>query len=190
MSLYNTYTGTDAQKEIINNWFLTNPLTDDKSLGYLTEWAHHRVKTWGPKAKTFGFVFKQNKELPELIKTFIFEKALAGGQICASEWIENFPGFPEGISGIGLAEKMKVQAKNCGAELVEENAASITRQGNSFIVKTDGSEQYSALSVIVATGARPKRLGIKGEEEFIGKGISYCATCDGPLFKEKTVAIS
>ena len=73
MSLYNTYTGTDAQKEIINNWFLTNPFTDDKSLGYLTEWAQHRIKTWGPKAGTFGFVFKQNKELPKLIKTFIFE---------------------------------------------------------------------------------------------------------------------
>jgi len=73
MSLYSEYTGTDAQKDTIINWLLNNPLTDEKSLGYLTEWAQQRVRSWGSKAGTFGFVFKQNKELPTLIKTFIFE---------------------------------------------------------------------------------------------------------------------
>lgn len=125
----------------------------------------------------------------EMLSTLLLEKAQSGGLAATTELVENYPGFPQGISGMELMDRFRKQAARFGAKIVEfESVNSLTRQKNSIKVQTD-KQQYSAYAVIVASGSVPKKLGIPGEEEFKGKGVSYCATCDGPLFKDKDVAV-
>jgi thioredoxin reductase (NADPH) len=116
-----------------------------------------------------------------------------------SDWIENFPGFDEGIAGQELSQKMKEQTIACGAKLAEEEIKKIGtvptqsifnhRDCPYFFIETSEKKEYKALAVVIATGAQPKKMGIPGEEKFAGKGVSYCATCDAPLFKDKTVVV-
>jgi len=114
--------------------------------------------------------------------------------------IENFPGLDNGISGVELAEKMRRQAAACGAEIIEDQIKEIRpvaakcmqaseKCRREFLLKTTGGKEYQALAVIVAAGAEARKLGVPGEDEFIGRGVSYCATCDAPLFKQKTVVV-
>lgn len=110
-----------------------------------------------------------------------------GGQLMTTTEVENYPGFIDGILGPELMERMLKQAEKFGAKIVYENATRIEKK-EKFIVYTHQS-QYFGKSVIVATGASPKKLGIKGEEEFWGKGVSSCATCDGAFFRNKVVAV-
>jgi thioredoxin reductase (NADPH) len=103
--------------------------------------------------------------------------------------VENFPGFPEGISGLELAERLEGQARN---QMVNITCAEVTLleiQGKELIVETNGREKFSASAVIICCGTRRRKLLIPGEEELIGKGVSYCATCDGPLFSGKKVTV-
>ena len=111
-----------------------------------------------------------------------------GGQLMNTTDIENFPGFPEGIPGPKLMQDMITQAKRFDAEIRFENATSVETDGDIKIVKTANSE-YKAKSVIVATGATPRRLNIPGEDKFYGRGVSTCATCDGAFYRDKIVAI-
>ena len=149
----------------------------------------------GPAGLTAGIYLGRAR-----LKTIIFEKALTGGQMAISELIENFPGFPDGVSGAELAENMKKQAIACGSSIVEEEIKDIKKISvkcrqqsekcfNNFTLKTLDAKEYAAQAVIIAAGAHPKKLGVPGEDVFIGRGVSYCATCDAPLFKEKTVAV-
>lgn len=138
----------------------------------------------GPAGLTAGIYLGRAR-----LRAVIFEKLLAGGQMAVSEWIENFPGFLEGIGGLELAEKMRSQALKCGAEIIEEEIVQLKKENNGFILKTGENKQYQALAVIIASGARPKSLGAPGEKEFAGRGVSYCATCDAPLFKGKSVVV-
>jgi len=143
----------------------------------------------GPAGLTSGIYLGRAR-----LKTVIFEKAIAGGQMAISEWIENYPGFSEGISGQDLSMKMREQAVKCGAEIVEEEivelgAGSLEPGAKGFILKTAGLKEYQALAVVIAAGAVPRKMNVPGEEEFVGRGVSYCATCDAPLFKEKTVVV-
>lgn len=110
-----------------------------------------------------------------------------GGQIAKSPTIENFPGFEE-ISGVELIEKMLAQAKKYGAELAFEEVNSISKQNKLFAITTNKAKYFSK-AVILAFGKTPRTLDAKGEKEFLGKGVSYCATCDMPLFKNKIVAV-
>jgi thioredoxin reductase (NADPH) len=111
-----------------------------------------------------------------------------GGQIAITSDVENFPGF-DNILGPDLTEKMKAQAEKFGARLEYDEVTEVDfTRGSPFRVKTYGAE-YQAEAVIVTTGASAKRLGIPGEDEFIGKGVSYCATCDGFFFKNKDVLV-
>jgi thioredoxin reductase (NADPH) len=121
------------------------------------------------------------------MKTILLEKMGVGGQIILTEAVENYPGFSF-ISGPELMEKFEKHAEKFGVEIVYEEAKKIKSNGNSHIVVTDDNE-YETISVIVATGSTPKKLGVPGEEKFIGKGVSFCAVCDGPFFKEKEVAV-
>ncbi|MCL0100832.1 thioredoxin-disulfide reductase [Peptococcaceae bacterium] len=122
------------------------------------------------------------------IDTVLIEREMPGGQAATTEQIENYPGFPGGISGSELSIKMAEQVKEFGCEIVYSDVENIEREENAFRIKHLNGE-IIAKSVIVATGAKPIMLGIKGEQEFHGRGVSYCATCDGAFFRDKKVAV-
>ncbi|MFQ5868388.1 MAG: thioredoxin-disulfide reductase [Candidatus Zixiibacteriota bacterium] len=122
-----------------------------------------------------------------MLKTLIIERYLPGGQVANTELIEDYPGF-ESISGAELATRMSEHAKKFGAEITSENASEIYCEGNDRMVVTD-EEKYKAPVVIIATGGQPRKLGVPGEEEFAGRGVSYCAICDGAFFKDQKIAV-
>lgn len=137
----------------------------------------------GPAGLTAG-IYTARAQL----KTLILERLMPGGQAALTEWVENFPGFDQGVSGAELMQKMEAQAKRFGVEILSEPVTGVDftqfpkqvfSNGKSFLSKT----------VIVATGTDPKRLNVPGENEFKGRGVSYCATCDGPFFKDKDVVV-
>jgi len=121
------------------------------------------------------------------LKTIMLEKELVGGQIALSDVIENYPGFPS-ISGAGLMEKFEAQARGLGLEIKLAEVSEIVADKGIQILKTSEGDMPTK-AVIVATGAKPRRLGAKGEVEYTGKGVSYCATCDGPFFKGLDVLV-
>ena len=122
------------------------------------------------------------------LRTGLVERMMGGASIINIEKIENFPGFPDGISGAELAPAVQEQAMNAGVRFVMGETASISRQGNYRIVSTDAGE-LGAKAVIVATGSTLRQLGIPGEEEYLGRGVSQCATCDGPLYIGEVVGV-
>lgn len=136
----------------------------------------------GPAGLTAG-IYAQRARL----KTILIEKQMVGGQIAVSDVIENYPGFPS-ISGAGLMEKFEEHAKGLGLKISFMDVQNITLDGNAKVLKTSEGE-LRAKAVIVATGARPRRLGVPGEKELTGKGVSYCATCDGPFFRNQRVMV-
>ena len=136
----------------------------------------------GPAGLTAG-IYAQRARL----KTLLLEKEMVGGQIAVSDVIENYPGFPS-ISGAELMEKFEQQARGLGLEIKLTDVIAVQKKGEEKIVKTSDGDLI-AKSVIVATGAKPRRLGIPGEKERTGKGVSYCATCDGPFFKGQKVIV-
>lgn len=111
-----------------------------------------------------------------------------GGQLMLTTFVENFPGFPEGILGPDLMQAMKKQAEHFGATFVQKNAEAVDFSKSPFEIKT-GEDKYLAKSVIIATGALTRWLGVQGEKELIGRGVSSCAPCDAPFFKGKKVAV-
>ena len=121
------------------------------------------------------------------LNTLVLEKSATGGQILVTDWIENYPGFPEGLSGADLVMKMAEQAKRFGVEIETNQVLSMqVTDAVKKIVLDDRTVTCKA--VILATGASPMKLGVPGEEEFYGKGISTCATCDAPFFRNSVVA--
>jgi thioredoxin reductase (NADPH) len=112
-----------------------------------------------------------------------------GGQISITNEVENYPGFPEGTTGPELVDLMQKQAERFGARLLIDEVTEVDfTKGSPFVVKTHG-DTFEADSVIVAVGASPRRLGVPGEENLIGRGVSFCATCDGFFFREKDVVV-
>ena len=126
------------------------------------------------------------------LKTLLMEGASTVSQITVTDLIENYPGIPEGINGFDLIERFKKQALQFGAEMVSGDAGTIVRTrwgGMEGWEVRAGGKSYGALAVIVATGAHWRRLGVSGEAAFIGKGVSFCATCDGPFYRDREVAV-
>jgi thioredoxin reductase (NADPH) len=121
------------------------------------------------------------------MKTVMVEKLGVGGQIALSDVIENYPGFPS-LSGGELMAKFEEHARGIGVEIRYTEVSAVVVDGDKRIVKTGGGD-IEATSVIVTTGAEPKRLGFAGESEFVGRGVSTCATCDGPFYRNKPVAV-
>ncbi len=122
------------------------------------------------------------------LDTVVLEKGLPGGQIAQTEEVENYPGFDEAVSGPELAQRMQRQAEKFGARIVMDDVHEVRREGDGFLVR--GLEaDYVAKAVIVATGATPRRLGVPGEDEFYGRGVSTCATCDGFFYRGKHVVV-
>jgi thioredoxin reductase (NADPH) len=120
-------------------------------------------------------------------RTVCVENYLPGGEIQNTEFVEDYPGF-EMISGPELAQKFEQQARKFGLEVVNDNVVEIYSDGRHKIVKGD-EDEYRAKAVIVATGGHPRKLGVPGEKELAGKGISYCALCDGAFFKDQVIAV-
>ncbi len=134
----------------------------------------------GPGGLTAGLYAGRAK-----MKVLLLEKAAPGGQIIVSDWIENYPGFPDGISGFDLGEKMKTHALNFGVTIETAEVKAVDFSGQEKKIElTD--KTITTKSVILAPGAAPRSLNV-GEEKFVGKGVSFCATCDAPFFKGKTV---
>ncbi len=118
----------------------------------------------------------------------MFERIAPGGQLATTEHVENYPGFPDGTSGFDLAFAMKQQADNFGAKTINEEVVAVDVTSTPKRIDT-AFGSYEASCIIVATGARPRKLGVPLEDELAGKGVSYCATCDGNFFRGKTVAV-
>lgn len=123
-----------------------------------------------------------------MLDTLILEKGAPGGQILMTDFIENYPGFPEGIAPVELMESFRKQAERFGAKIAIDTAKELQREGQLWKVLGSKSE-YITRAVIIATGANFRRLGVKGEGRFTGRGVSYCATCDGFFFRDKVVAV-
>lgn len=122
------------------------------------------------------------------LKTAIFEKAMVGGQINVTDEVENYPGFEEPISGFDLTDRMRKQAERFGTNFIDEEITAMGLEGLCKVIETSEGK-YRAKSVIICTGAHPRRLNVPGEERLTGRGVSYCATCDGALYRDKVVAV-
>ena len=126
----------------------------------------------------------------EGIDVLVIEKASVGGQIGVTQTLENYPGFDEGISGGELADRLGHQARKFGAEILEaQEVTSIARQGIYWVVETSDGSTYNSKAILMATGARYRRLNIPGEEELMGINVHFCATCDGAFYKGKKVLV-
>lgn len=120
--------------------------------------------------------------------TLILSGILPGGQLVNTTEVENYPGFEKGIMGPDLMIEMRKQTQRMGTTIVDDEVVNVDFRNSPFKVLT-GSEEYEGRAVIIATGANPRKLGLEGEQTFAGKGVSYCATCDGPFFKNQELIV-
>lgn len=138
----------------------------------------------GPAGLTAGLYCARAK-----LNTVLLEKGTLGGQIAITDLVENYPGFPDGISGKELIQRFKSQAERFGLQIVRKEVTGLSKNGKEIHLHLRTGEVVRSKAVIVASGASPRRLGVPGEEEFINRGVSYCATCDGPLFEGVPIAV-
>ncbi len=137
----------------------------------------------GPAGFTSGIYTSRAK-----LKTLIISGSLPGGQLMTTSEVENYPGFPNGIFGPELMMNMRQQAERFGTTVVDDEVLKVDFKNRPFLISTH-SESYEGRAILLCTGASPRKLGIDGEQEFGGKGVSYCATCDGPFFKGEEIAV-
>ncbi len=122
------------------------------------------------------------------LSTLLLEKLTPGGQIALTDVVENYPGFPEGITGPEISQRMEEQAKRYGTRVEYDEVNGIEKKNNHFKIKTGGTT-YQSKTVIVASGASYRNLNVPREKELTGRGVSYCATCDGAFFKDKEIIV-
>jgi thioredoxin reductase (NADPH) len=122
------------------------------------------------------------------LEPLVFVGPAFGGQIATTTEVENFPGFPNGLTGPELSAAMREQAERFGSRMVEESVESVDLSHRPFKLTT-AEKTYEVQSLIIATGASPRKLGVPGEDEFVGRGVSYCATCDGFFFRNKEIMV-
>jgi thioredoxin reductase (NADPH) len=137
----------------------------------------------GPAGLTAGLYCARSR-----FNTLLVEKGIIGGQITNAERVENYPGFPQGISGIELGQLIHEQATSYGLETLPAEVIKVVPGPRHNLVSTSEGD-FVAEAIIIASGSQFRKLGVPGEDKFVGRGVSYCATCDGPLFKGKTVAV-
>ena len=138
----------------------------------------------GPAGLTAGIYASRGQ-----LDTVILEKGLPGGQIAQTEDVENYPGFPEAVTGPELSQRMVDQAEKFGARILMEEVSSLERLADGRFRLAGYQQDYLARSVILATGANPRRLGVPGEDDFYGRGVSTCATCDGFFYRGRNVIV-
>ncbi len=137
----------------------------------------------GPGGLTAGLYTSRAR-----LNTLLIENALFGGQMTTTELIENYPGFPQGVTGDELSRLMEDQAKKFGMETATQEVVKVSLEGDMKVVQTHEST-YRCEALIIGTGTEYRRLGVPGEKELAGKGVSYCATCDGAFFKDSQVVV-
>jgi len=136
----------------------------------------------GPAGLTAGIYAARAR-----LNTLLIDKLALGGQILVTDWIENYPGFPEGLSGYELAQKLTEQARRFELQVETREVLSVDLSEPVKKIKLS-NRTIATHTIIIATGASPKKLGVPGENTFYGKGVSFCATCDAPFFKDRVVA--
>ncbi|MEW6262347.1 MAG: thioredoxin-disulfide reductase [Thermodesulfobacteriota bacterium] len=137
----------------------------------------------GPAGLTAGLYAARAR-----LKARLIEKLSPGGQILTTDWVDNYPGFPEGVSGFELVDRMRRQAERFGLEIEASEVVGLERRDRLIRVKLAEGELLTR-TLIVAAGSQPIKLGVPGELELTGKGVSYCATCDGPFYRNAIVAV-
>jgi len=147
---------------------------------------HHKliILGGGPAGLTAGLYAARAR-----MNHLLIEKGAEGGQVLLTDWIDNYPGFPEGISGFDLAEKMTAQAKRFELNFMFGNVLSMDIKTKPMRLELEDNSFLTCDSLIICTGAHPRSLNIPGEKEFTGKGVSYCATCDAPFYRNQRVAV-
>jgi len=126
----------------------------------------------------------------EDIKTILLEKGVVGGLAAITDQVDNYPGFPEGVTGLDLAEKLEKQAERFGADIQYGEVATISRnEDGGILVSTSDETKYQAKAVLIATGSDYKKIGVPGEEQYYGRGVHYCATCDGAFYRGKKIVV-
>ena len=138
----------------------------------------------GPAGLTAGIYAARDR-----LQVILVEKGVVGGQVLVTDWIDNYPGFPEGLSGSDLIEKMAAQAKRFELETKNANVVKVELTEAKKKLILESGEELTCQTLIICTGARPNKLGIPGEEELTGKGVSFCATCDGPFFRDQEILV-
>lgn len=136
----------------------------------------------GPAGLTAGLYAARAR-----LNVVLIEKAALGGQVIISDWVENYPGFPDGLNGFELMQRMADQAKRFGLTIETNEVISLDLTHPVKQINLS-DKTVTAHTIIIATGASPRKLGVPGEDTFSGKGVSFCATCDGPFFKDRVVA--
>jgi thioredoxin reductase (NADPH) len=138
----------------------------------------------GPAGLTAGMYAARAR-----LNAVLIEKGFSGGQVITTDWIENYPGFPDGISGPELGQKFDDHAVKFGLEKAYGNVTQLTTDGKVKRLIFEDGATLDAKAVIIATGANPMQLGVQGEDEYRGKGVSYCATCDGAFFRNRKICV-
>jgi thioredoxin reductase (NADPH) len=137
----------------------------------------------GPAGLTAGLYTSRSR-----LQTLLIEIGLLGGQMTTTEIIENYPGFPQGITGDELSRQMEEQAKRFGLEVISEEAVDVSSEGELKVIQANGTT-YRCKTLIICTGNEWRKLGVPGEKEFAGRGVSYCATCDGAFFRDSQIVV-
>lgn len=138
----------------------------------------------GPAGLTAGLYAARNK-----LRCILVEKGALGGQVLTTDWVDNYPGFVEGATGFELVERMSAHAARFDLQTMYANITSFDLKGEIKVLHLENEKKLTAQSIIICTGGSPGKLNIPGEREFAGKGVSYCATCDGPFYKEQDIAV-
>lgn len=137
----------------------------------------------GPAGLTAGMYAARSR-----LQVVLLEKLAPGGQVLTTHWVENYPGFPEGVSGSGLMQAMRLQAEKSGMVLQRRDVSGVELSGGTKLIHT-ATGTLEARTVILCTGAQPRKLEVPGERPYTGKGVSYCATCDGPFFEDLPIVV-
>lgn len=122
------------------------------------------------------------------LNTLVIEKGIPGGQILLTDFVENYPGFPDGVIPFELMERFRLQAEKFGAKIIQDEVEKIEKKDDLWNIVA-GQGEYKTRTVLIATGSNHRKLGLENEGKYLGRGISYCATCDGAFFKEKDLAV-
>jgi thioredoxin reductase (NADPH) len=138
----------------------------------------------GPAGLTAGLYAARGR-----LKVLLIEKGATGGQVLVTDWVDNYPGFAEGVSGFDLMDKMTAHADRFGLEKKFAVITALDLAGDVKSVTLESGEILTAKTIILCTGAKPRRLDIPGEYEYSGRGVSYCATCDGPFYRNQEIAV-
>lgn len=137
----------------------------------------------GPAGLTAGMYAARSR-----LQVVLLEKLAPGGQVLTTDWVENYPGFPQGVSGPELVNAMRSQAEKFGLAITRREVTGLELAGKVKLIHT-AKETLESRSIVICTGAQPRKLGVEGERRFTGKGVSYCATCDGAFFEDLPIVV-